>query len=234
MNQPAYQDWAKYVIPSADVITSDATTPGTDYEGPLFDCSAWPYIVVFAVNGDSAITQQFQITWTPYASALDLLPGRYVILQPNAQAIFTKPVLGRQLQVGVHQLSGVTTSQATFNVLGVSHQPTKYDMAFKVGSLMDDTTTYGAGGTKTISANYWYEGPVEVALFSNNNTAAWVEFQFYDIDNAWHDFAILQALSWPNSVSHVISFPAAPVRANVNNQGAGQTIAFHVIPSAQV
>ena len=234
MNQPAYQDWAKYVVPSADVITSDTTVAGTDYEGPLVDSSAFPYVVVFAVNGDSAIYRQFQLTWTPFASALDLLPGLYAIIPPNTQALFTKPVLGRQLQVGVHDLNGVSTSPVTFNVLGVSHQVTKHDMALKVGLLFDDLSAYGAGGTKTISQMYWYEGPVEVAAFSTNNNAAWVEFQLYDIDNKWHDFAILQILSWPNSVTHTISFPAAPVRAVVTNQGAAQSIVMNAAPASQL
>jgi len=232
MPNTPYQDWAKYTTPSADTILSANIPAGANYLSAATDCSAWPYCVVVFVNEDLAVTMEVGLSWQVYVGAVQQQLPDDVIVGPNSIAVWTRPVRGRAVQVSAAPVIGVTTAPAVYTVLGMSHRATQYDVRQDYTNLLDDTRAYGAGQIQTIPMNYWYEGPAGYSLFSDNGNAAWVEFQFFDRDNAWHGFSLVQVLARQNAVPRTVSFPPAPVRAVVTNQGAAQNIALKVIPSS--
>lgn len=231
MSPAPYQDWSRYSNPSADAITHVTTSTGNPFSGPISDCSQWVNVIVDFFNNDAGVYLLVVVQFTEFVGGGIQLQQTKMVVGPNQEARFTRPVLGRQVQVTYTVLVGAQVNGASYTVLGTSGAPSKYDSAAARTSLFDDTTAYGAGGVQTLTEKYWYEGPAQVALFTNNNTAAWVEFRYFDpVDNAFHDFAIVQALSWPNAIPHTIHFPPATVQAFVDNQGAAQTVAVHVLP----
>lgn len=235
MVQPAIPDWSRYLVPSADGIDSQILPAQTPFNGGNLDCSNWAYVLIAFFNSDPVVNYALTITWLTYSITPPINPSNRVVVGPGQNASFVRPAIGRTVQMNFIAVNGVPSTQIRYTMLGMTHSMTNYEARILETSLIDDTTTYIGGGTKTIPANFWYEGPASVTIFSNNNTAAWVEFQFWQAsDQAWHDFAIFQVLSWPNSLTHMVSFPPAPVRAVVNNQGAAQTISFHVLPTSQV
>lgn len=231
MSPAPYADWSRYSTPSADLILHEGPLVGSPQNRPFSECSQWQSVHLDITNPDTGVYIQVTIGWSEYVGGGTIVLQQKFIVGPQQTATIVRPVLGRTVQVAWTVLSGAQSSGVTYTLVGTSGYATKYDVASQKTSLFDDTSSYAAGGSATLSAKYWYEGPAQVALFSNNNTAAWVEFRYYDAsDQLFHDFAIVQALSWPNSVPHTIHFPPAPVQAFVDNQGAIQTIALHVLP----
>lgn len=235
MVQPVYLDWSRYSIPGADAIDAALVPPIDPYFGPILDCSTWSYVYVGFDNTLNAQYAQVSIDWLSYAISPSPNPSNFLVVGPNQFATFTLPVIGRTIQMKFNPVVGPFTSNVVYSIVGLSHSMTKYDAKRFATLIIDDTSAYGAGATKTLVGTFWYEGPAQVALFTNNNTPAWAEFQFYDAaDQAWHDFAIIGAVSWPNSQQHTINIPPAPFRVFVTNQGAAQIISIHVGPAPQL
>lgn len=232
MTGPAYQDWSNYISPGGDAIIGDTVAATAHYNGPFGDCSAYQHVMLSFQNQDTLVTLIVNVQWEFFNVTGVSNPFDEIMVGPGQIANLSVPVRGRQVNVTYDALSGIPTRGAAYNILGMSHRASKYDSRANIELLIDDTSAYGAAGTKTLPALSWYEGPVQVAIFSNNDTPAWVEFRALSaLDGLYHDFAIIQARSWPNSLTHLIYFPPRPVQAFVDNSGAAQTISFHVMPA---
>jgi hypothetical protein len=232
MPGPAYQDWANYIVPGADAIVGATVAATNSYNGPLGDCSAWHHAVLVFNNNDTLLSLVVQVSWFYFNVTGTGQPFDQIVVGPGQTATHSIPVRGRQVSVTYQSLGGVPTRGAAYTLLGMSARASKYDTRTSIEWLVDDTTAYIAGGTKTIAVPVWYEGPVQIAIFSNNDTPAWVEFRALSaLDSLYHDFAIVQARSWPNSIPHLVYFPPRPIVAFIDNSGGAQTVAVHATPA---
>lgn len=232
MTVTPYQDWTRYQVPGSNVVVNETVAATGTHVGPTTDASLWSAIMLYMDNNDAAAYLSGHVQWTSYNGTFGSNTAVFFTIGPTQSISMMIPVRDRKFNVVIDQASVAPTAGFDYSVYGMNHLMSHYDAKVDYRTVVNDTSAYGAGATKSFNFNRWYEGPASVAAFSTNNTAAWVEFQYYDVgDAAWEDFAITQILSWPNSLPHVIHCPPAPCRAMVNNQGAAQSIALHVTPA---
>ena len=229
------QDWSRYLVAGANVIDHNSIPASSTFVGPIVDISGWPAAKLYLNNNDVAAYLSGHLQFTSYNGVFNTASDIFFGVGPAQSLQMFVPVLDRKVSLSIDQASVAPTVGFDYAIFGTAAPMSKYDAKSGYQTLVNDTTAYAGGGVKSINFFGWYEGPAQVAAFSNSNNAAWVEFQYYDVGSAvWTDFAIAQILSWPNSNPRLIYCPPAPCRAVVNNQGAAQTIALHVTPAATV
>lgn len=227
------QDWSRYLNAGANVVDHNSIPASSTFVGPTVDMAGWPYAKLYLNNSDTAAYFSGHLQFTSYNGVFNVASDVFFGIGPAQGLQMSVPVLDRKVVLILDQASVAPTAGFDYAIYGSAVPLSKYDAKGNVPVLVNDTSAYLAGAVKTINFFNWYEGPVQVAAFSNNNTAAWVEFQYYDVGSAvWTDFAIAQILSWPNSNPRLIYCPPYACRAVINNQGAAQTIAMHVSPAA--
>lgn len=233
MTAPAYQDWSKYRIPSADNIGSEDVAATLNHTGPTFDCSTWPGVVIEFQNFSATSYVQITVAWAGFTSTLENITSSVFIVDPNDFASIALPTLGRTITLSYSIAPGPADFGTRYGILGVSRPITKYDAKQTIGPIFMDNFAYGANSTRTIPMNYWYEGPVSVSAFSNNGTNAFLEFQSVNtLGGSFQTLAIVKVLQAYVQVPMLMHFPPCPVRCVVHNDGAAQDILFVATPAA--
>jgi hypothetical protein len=232
MNQPAYQDWSKYSVPSADTLDSGQVAPTSSYTGLTTDCSTWKYLHVVVQNFDLNIYHRVGMTWGGYNNTLLPELANEMVIGPNMVAPWVIPIRGRTFKFSFNALNGAPTDFVYYEVTGMSHYMSKYDSQGLTLPLARDISAYTSGQGKTFTFTKWYEGYAQVTCGTSGGFGGFVSFQYWDeIALNWTEFATLGFVATNSSIPQRIMMPAAPVRASVNNGGTAQTIGFEVTPA---
>jgi hypothetical protein len=228
-----YQDWSRYRTPGGDYIDQNVTNAVPDFLGSIVDASAWNYVNIVVNNQDPGVVLKVVVHWRAYAGTLTSLMNPYFIVGGFQTASIVLPVRGRTVQMEISVLSGSASNGATYWIVGTSHKMTQYDVKIHNQPYFSGISSYGSNTNATIAALDWYEGPMQVAAFSDAGNTAWVEWQMLSNDGVtWTDFAITQVLSRQNSNPRLIYWPASPVQALVFNTGAAQSIGLWATPAS--
>lgn len=231
MPSPPYQDWQKYIVPSADVILSESKGPLNLYTGPIVDCSAWSHILLSLHNIDTLAHLKCDLTWRGYNATLFAQNVNYFVAGPGDFVNMVLPTHGRQVGIEYLFLDNAPTAGLAYALMGMNHPMSKYEAAIQTIPLFAQVLNPGANASQLVNMSYWYEGPVLVTSGSQNGTPGFVSFQMFDYGTAsWVEFVTTPILASNTANPVKIHFPPAPVRANVNNNGAAQLIGFEVIP----
>lgn len=232
MANPAYQDWAKYIVPSADKIFGDSQGALQDYNGVANDCSPWDYVIIRLQNHDASVNLRVSIVWQGYQPGTFFQPNDIYVVGPSQTSNIVLPTRGRSVAVFYHVMSGVATLGVDYAVIGKRGPISKYDVKSTTTQLFNDNTAYVAGGNQLLSAAYWYEGPVQIAVTGLNGTAAELALSYLDpTTGVLQDFAVLGILGLTNNVPRLVYFPPSPVSAYMNNIGAAQTMTIEASPA---
>lgn len=233
MGIPGYQDWAKYRTPSADSIVSGTVPATTNYSGPIVDCSTWQGVIVEFSNNSTTLSLTVTIIWEGYTSSIQSEVEDVFVVGPNQFASVALPCRGRTMQLLCAAGGATIDGGPIYGIVGLSHAMTKYDAKADTDPLFADNFAYGAAQSRTLTQNYWYEGPVLVSAFSNNGTNAYLEFQFVSrLSGTWSTLAVVGVHQAYGSSPVVVNFPPTPVRLIVHNDGAAQDVLVAAMPAA--
>jgi hypothetical protein len=231
MASPPYQDWQKYIVPSADVIVSENNGPLNIHTGPIVDCSAWSHILVTLHNIDTLAHMRCDLTWRGYNASLLAQNVNYFVAGPGDFVQMVIPCKGRQVGMEYLFLDNPPTSGLAYALLGMNHPMSKYDAAIFNTSLVSQNINLAANATQLVTMQYWYEGPVTVTISSHLGGPATAALQQFDaLAGAWTEYARFQVLNDSMTIPLEIGFTASPVRFNVMNGGTAQTIQVNAVP----
>lgn len=231
MPAPPYQDWLRYPVPSADGIGGENLPVVVSHIGPILDCSSWSHLVVSFNNAETTVYYQCYLNWSGFVPINLFTNNTYFVVGPGDLSNMAIPTRGRTVQIAISSLVGTPAFSFDYGIVGSSHPISKYDARVSSGNLLMFTKNMIAGEQDNVRMSYWYEGPVSVAAWADNTTGAWVAFQSFDIfTSAYETFAIVPINSIPNDNTEYVYFPATPVRALINNTGAGQNVNVNVYP----
>lgn len=231
MAKPAYQDWARYQVPSADSVDSGNPTNPVDFTGPTVDCSPWKYIIITLFNNDNVATLACGITWTGYNGTFVAQHPDLFTVAPNQEVNLLLPVRGRTLSVFYHVQSGTTTLGAQYDITGLSCEPTKYEASKVRNVLVHDFSAYAANQAKSFFPDFWYEGKVLISASGDAGGLANLIVNYFDTQfNAYTPYAAMGVVSVSTAMPRVIAFPPHPVRVDVGNGVTAQNIRVVMMP----
>ena len=233
MTQVSFPDWQRYLIPGGNLVFQDSPSAAVGYGSGQQDVSQWSNILINFQNLDHNVSLWFQVVWTGFQTVVATQFAQNFTVGPQQIGRISLPVLDRTMALNGQPVVGVPTLGIVYGIYGSQRPVSKYDAKYLSSALVSDGSAYAAGGSKLISAAYWYEGPATVTIFTDLNNAAWVQVEYYEANtNGWNVLAVVKAQSWPFSLPMVVGIPAAPIRANVQNQGGAQNIVVSIIPAA--
>lgn len=231
MVNPPTLDWARYPVPSADMVFSETVPAQLNFSGTAHDCSAWPYVLISMDNFDSGATLLGTIAWQTYIGTVEAITADQFVLGPGQFLSYVLPTKGRNIALSYSTVGAVPSLGTRYGIEGLSHEVTKYQAKANASALLSQNVNMAANSTQRVSTNYWYEGPVMVTVSSHLGGPATCALEQFDAFTAnWLEYSRFQVVNDSASVPFNMHLAPEPARFNIMNGGTAQTVQINVIP----
>lgn len=231
MSRPGYEDWERYVVPSADAIISDNPGPANPYTGPVVDCSSWSHVQILFENFDTARMLNVDVNWGTYNTSLLALNSDQFNVGPQNFAQMVLPVRGRTIQITSTPNGLPQTFGSRYAIVGMSHEATNYALATIQFPLTTGGIVMAANTDVTVAASQWYKGKAMLSMSSSAGGPAVVLLEYLDYGtNTWLRYGQLGIPHQDACIPVVVVIPPIDMRLHIFNFATAQTIDHALIP----